>query len=417
MSRFASIATSIAAAFPAFLSVPAAAQAGDGLPSECALAKADAYSTAREAQGMDGLISVDQINEFEDQCDAESGGAGTLEIAPENEPIHEAAAAGRNLFALPRVRQLWTARMPRGGGAAPSEIPQGPHRSASDGQIALTRVCQGSHVTLNDQTACAMNTTMLIDLPTSAVAVCWRTLGIGGGQWTWWAIGENSFRDTTGTACPSDPAEIDPAMLTRWQGSIASGEPQAPPPARLASARDRFDGHCNGFIVAGREWHDPGPCPGAVALELGEVRGNRPAPSRLTIRVPARGSPVLVLQLDEARQGYVNNDIITFTASPVSGLPFTWTAADRLECTFVKNPADGMAAALAHIQPNATLGCSFNPGVIDDYGKFNFGFFADTPDIARFRAAFVQAFDRLNPGRPFVSPTPDIQEHVPTKGK
>ncbi len=404
---------------------PAIAQVGDGLPSECALAKADAYSTAREAQGLSTFVTTDQLNEFEQQCETEERTAEPTAdapaIPPENQPIHEAAAAGRSLFTLPRVRQLWTARMPRGNGAAPSEIPQGPHRSASDGRIALTRVCQGSHVTLNDQSACAMNTAMLIDLPTSAVAVCWRTLGIGGAQWTWWSVSGDgtTIRDSTGTACPDDSSNIDPAMLARWRAAIASGTPVAPPPPTQLASSMRFDGHCNAFIVAGREWHDPGRCPGAVELELGEVRSNRPGASRLTLRAPARGSPVVVLQLDEAQQDYTNNDVITFSASPVSGLPFSWTVYDRLECTFVKSPADGMAASRPNISASATLGCSFQGNPVSDEGKFHLGFFADGTDVARIRAAFVEAFDRLNPGRPFVSPGPvaQVQQPVPVRRK
>lgn len=186
-----------------------------------------------------------------------------------------------------------------------------------------------------------------------------------------------------------------------------------PVPPSPADGRYRFSGHCNGFTLGGRDYHDAGPCPGGVELAVPTTTSNRPQKTRLTLRVPNPRAPVLVLDLVSASQRYGDNDIIEFEFTPVSALPFSWAQPDGLHCTFVKNPADGMVRQFPKIQPGATLTCGLDESRMANIDKMRFGFFTASADIPAFRAALIAAHDRLNPGRPFVSPTPDIRSPRP----
>jgi hypothetical protein len=174
----------------------------------------------------------------------------------------------------------------------------------------------------------------------------------------------------------------------------------------------RFSGHCSGFTLGGRDLHDAGACPDGIELAVPTAVSNRPQKARLTLRVPNPRAPVMVLDLTAASQKYGDNDIIEFEFSPVTPLPFSWSAMDGLHCTFVKYPADGMVRQLPKIQPNATLNCGFDESRMSNIDKMRFGFFATSADVAAFRAAFIAAHDALNPGQPFVSPKPDITRPV-----
>lgn len=179
-----------------------------------------------------------------------------------------------------------------------------------------------------------------------------------------------------------------------------------PLPPNPSDGRYRFSGHCNGFTLSGRDYHDAGPCPGGIELTVPTTSSNRPQKTRLTFRVPNPRAPVMTLDLTAATQEYGDNDIVKFVFTPITPLPFGWAATDGLECVFVKSPANGMARQFPKIQPSATLSCGFDESRLANVDKMRFGFFASSADIVAFRSAFIAAHDALNPGRPFVSPKP-----------
>lgn len=435
--------------FSLALTAPAEVTAADGRkPSPvaaCVEQLSEDFTLGREAEGLDGVVTPAHIAEFGNQCRkspaiAQSSDrdaarcvsrhllwsrqsqanpqpidvkqlntsclAAARAVPAENATIPGFARKRGNLFTHPKTGLMFAALAPRGSSGAADAPPLGNFQSGGDGSYAYTATFENLRPTI-----------LLVDLATDRAILC-RARYNGGGKdfasnWTAFYYFDDQPVVERNEFCPSSLFEFSPSILLNWRQHLAtptSTKTNSKTAATTQTAAQpvagiqQFSGHCNGFILAGHEYMQPGRCPNAISLFI-------PAPGesgrpRLTIKSPAMGAPTLVFQLDQAVQQYISNDIITFDVSPVSGLPFSWSAYDRLQCVFVKSPSDASVAAGSRYQPSATLNCSFQGDPVRDADKLVFAFIADAADIAAFRAAFVEAHDKLNPGRPYVSPQP-----------
>lgn len=413
--------------------------------SACAEQLSEDYTNERTANGLDGVVSPDQAAEFSAQCkkspsvalakerdaarcvnrylfwaDRQQRALNQAETArieqrcraaaratlPANAGLSSAVWAQGSLFTHARTKPLFLALEPRGSSGAAPPVPYGKHQSQSDGSYAYTAIFDSLSAT-----------TLLVDLTTHAAILChdrYRS-GAQGSSSSLWYFQDQPMIERSGP-CPAELWEFPPETLLDWREHLLKIKPAAVPaqvmerPVAPIAGMSTFSGRCN-FTLAGVEHMPSGTCPGAVSLALPPA-GQRGLP-QVTIKTPNSRAPILVLQLDRAVQSYINNDVITFDASPVSGMPFSWTAYDRLQCSFVKSPSDGWAKSRSSTTPMGTLNCSFEGNPARDYDKLQFGFFVNNAELGAFRAAFVSAHDRLNPGRPFVSPAPDIGAAVP----
>lgn len=182
-------------------------------------------------------------------------------------------------------------------------------------------------------------------------------------------------------------------VVDEYRHKCGAATPAVPRQPASKDAFYDFSGQCSVYEVNGQAYLRPGPCRDAIELSL-PVRGAG-KPVLLGLHPAGPSAPIVTLQLEAAHQGNVNNDVMQFSASPLMGV----APGSGLTCTFVKSPADASASARPNEQPMATLNCIS--------AQLHFGFLAAPTDIARMRKAFLDAYNRLTPGRPFVSPTPD----------